>query len=380
MRLLRAAIFAWFCFAAVVALGWWLVAWAPVSEPFLSPAWQLPRTAVGLTIIGAALALYWRAWRETGRCFSHLRQECSPDYLAWLIRDLDSPEEWKRFNALHRIAAICGYPFGRLTHQTPSQLNALIRLHQEWMAARKQIGEDISINDVTIRIEKKSAPTALPAPMAERREKLGSPCPQPLELRCTLGKGHAKLAQQSARGHSFEVPMSNDYPPEPPRPVPVLRLTERLVNDVRGQDDGVFTRWADFVKDLMLDWDYSGDDDEPEPITDELPRMSEHQFVEALRGKVEETLQRIAQTINEAPTGKIIEASEEKVCRMLAELWTKALQLGVQMRLEAAEAEMSPGVKPQGEWAIRLRRMLAGGGGMSLANEAEQPTTGEPAA
>jgi hypothetical protein len=156
------------------------------------------------------------------------------------------------------------------------------------------------------------------------------------------------------------------------------RLTERIVNDVRAQDDGVFTRWADFIKDLMLDWDYSGDD-EPEPITDELPRMSEHQFVEALRGKVEETLQRIAETINEAPTGKIIEASEEKVCRMLAELWTKALQLGVQMRLEAAEAEMPPGVKPQGEWAIRLRRMLAGGGGMSLANEAEQPTTGEPA-
>jgi hypothetical protein len=158
------------------------------------------------------------------------------------------------------------------------------------------------------------------------------------------------------------------------------RLTQRLVDQVRGQDDGVFTRWADFIKDLMLDWDYSSDEDEPEPITDELPAMSEPQFIEALRGKVEETLQRIAGAINQAPTGKIIEASEEKVCRMLAELWTTALQLGVQMRLEAAEAEMPPGVKPQGEWAARLRRMLVGGSNLSLADETEQPATGEPAA
>src|SRR5262249_17273407 len=156
------------------------------------------------------------------------------------------------------------------------------------------------------------------------------------------------------------------------------RLTERLVDQVRGQEDGVFTRWADFIKDLMLDWDFATDEGEPEPITDELPPMSEHQFVEALRGRVEETLHRIADTVNQAPTGKIIEASEQKVCRMLAELWTMALQLGVQMRLEAAEAEMPPGAKPQGEWAIRLRRMLAGGSNLSLTDEAKQPTADEP--
>lgn len=155
------------------------------------------------------------------------------------------------------------------------------------------------------------------------------------------------------------------------------RLTERLVDQVRGQDNGVFTRWADFIKDLMLDWDFGPDDEELEPITDELPRMSEARFMQALRGKVEEMLYRMADAINEAPTGKIIEASEEKVCRMLAELWTTALQLGVQMRLEAAEAEMPAGTKPQGEWAVRLRRMLAGGSNLSLAEASERPAEAE---
>ena len=44
------------------------------------------------------------------------------------------------------------------------------------------------------------------------------------------------------------------------------RLTQRLTDYVRGGEDGLLTRWADIIKDLMLDWDVSQDEDEPEQV------------------------------------------------------------------------------------------------------------------
>ena len=153
----------------------------------------------------------------------------------------------------------------------------------------------------------------------------------------------------------------------PPKP---SALAKQLADRVRDQGENFLTRWADIIKDLLLDWDIAGEPDVPEPIFDELPPMSEAEFVQALRGKIEETLHRIAEAINHAPTGQIIAASEEKVCQFLAELYVTALQLGVQMRLEAAEAQTGrpPRTRPQGEWAKRLRRMMAGGADMPLGN------------
>ena len=49
------------------------------------------------------------------------------------------------------------------------------------------------------------------------------------------------------------------------------------------------------------------------------------------------------------------------VDRLFAELRDVALLVGLQMRLEAAEADAPPGQLPQGDWAKRWRRMKAGG-------------------
>lgn len=147
-------------------------------------------------------------------------------------------------------------------------------------------------------------------------------------------------------------------------------LAKQLADRVRDEGDNFLTRWADIIKDLMLDWDLSSEED-AEPIVDELPPMSEAEFVQALRGKIDETLHRIAEAINRAPTGHIIAASEEKVCQFLAELYASALELGIQMRLEAAESQSGrpPRTRPQGEWAKRLRRMMVGGAEMPLQND-----------
>ncbi len=156
------------------------------------------------------------------------------------------------------------------------------------------------------------------------------------------------------------------------RPHP-SNLAKHLADRVRDDGENILTRWADIIKDLLLDWDISSEEEEPEPIVDELPPMSEADFVHALRGRIDETLLRIAEVINRAPTGQIIAASEEKVCQFLAELYGSALELGVQMRLQAAESESGTPTKtrPQGEWAKRLRRMMAGGAEMPLENESQ---------
>jgi hypothetical protein len=147
-------------------------------------------------------------------------------------------------------------------------------------------------------------------------------------------------------------------------------LAKQLADRVREEGENFLTRWADIIKDLLLDWDISPDADDAGTAdgdlpADELPPMSATEFVEALRGKIEQTLHRIAEVINRAPTGHIIAASEERVCQYLAELYAAALELGVQMRLEAAQPRTGPPpARPQGEWAKRWRRMMAGGTGM----------------
>ncbi|MBL8792326.1 MAG: hypothetical protein JNM56_00325 [Planctomycetia bacterium] len=154
--------------------------------------------------------------------------------------------------------------------------------------------------------------------------------------------------------------------PEPtPTPAPV-RLTRRLVDRVRGDQRHPLTRFTELVRDVLIDWDILDDQDDATPPREDLPPMSPEAFVFALRYQMDETLRQVAEAINAAPTGDIIGGSEEQVCRLLAEFWAKAMERGVLMRLEAAEALLPPGERPKGEWARRLRRMLAGGGDMPL--------------
>ena len=73
-----------------------------------------------------------------------------------------------------------------------------------------------------------------------------------------------------------------------------------------------------------------------------MPKMSRRQYVALMRKKMEAILGQVADAINDAPEGFVIAASEEKVRDLFAEARQEAFELGLQMRIDAAESAFSP--------------------------------------
>ena len=75
---------------------------------------------------------------------------------------------------------------------------------------------------------------------------------------------------------------------------------------------------------------------------DNIPKLSRQQYIEAMRGKFEEILGGVADAVNEAPEGQIINASEEKVRDLFADFRRVAFEAALQARIDAAEAAFPP--------------------------------------
>ena len=73
-----------------------------------------------------------------------------------------------------------------------------------------------------------------------------------------------------------------------------------------------------------------------------MPKMSREKYVAALQQKMEAMLGQVADAINNAPDGYIIAGSEEAVRDLFADLRQQAFEMGLQMRIDAAEAAFSP--------------------------------------
>jgi hypothetical protein len=133
---------------------------------------------------------------------------------------------------------------------------------------------------------------------------------------------------------------------------------EKLVEELRRKIEAAFERVADAIKNAMLD----GLEEEPAGPgsgPSELPPLSRELFVKTLRGRVEEILGCVADAINQGSAEPGGVAGEERVGDLFAQLWQEALEIGMQMRLDAAVEELFPFGRPQGEWARRYRRMHA---------------------
>jgi hypothetical protein len=72
------------------------------------------------------------------------------------------------------------------------------------------------------------------------------------------------------------------------------------------------------------------------------PKMSRDEFIKRMREKVEEMLGQVADTVNEAPPGRVIAGSEEPVRDLFADLRQHAFETALQMRVDAAEAAFPP--------------------------------------
>jgi hypothetical protein len=73
-----------------------------------------------------------------------------------------------------------------------------------------------------------------------------------------------------------------------------------------------------------------------------MPKMSREEYLVIMRQKMEAMLGQVADAINDAPDGYIIAGSEEKVRDLFADARQQAFELGLQMRINAAEAAFSP--------------------------------------
>jgi hypothetical protein len=69
-----------------------------------------------------------------------------------------------------------------------------------------------------------------------------------------------------------------------------------------------------------------------------------------MREDFERTMRQVADAVNEAPDGHLIDGSEERVRELFAEFRQRTFQRAAQMRVEATEASaaFSPGKEPAG--------------------------------
>jgi hypothetical protein len=95
-----------------------------------------------------------------------------------------------------------------------------------------------------------------------------------------------------------------------------------------------------------------------------LLTMDKQQYVPAMQAECRRIMERVADAVNNAPTGNVISGSEMQVRDLMAELRHKAFELAVQMRIDSTESSFSAGEgcgrsTPSGQgsrWSWRAER------------------------
>ena len=72
------------------------------------------------------------------------------------------------------------------------------------------------------------------------------------------------------------------------------------------------------------------------------PTLSADALLEQMGGRFEQLCQGVTAAVNAAPAGQVINASEEKVRDLFADLRQATYQAAVQLRLDAAQAAFPP--------------------------------------
>ena len=75
---------------------------------------------------------------------------------------------------------------------------------------------------------------------------------------------------------------------------------------------------------------------------DPLPPLSPETLIAALRNQFEQLCHDVTAAINRAPTGHVVNHSEEPVRDLLADFRQAVYQTALQLRIDAAEAAFSP--------------------------------------
>jgi hypothetical protein len=79
---------------------------------------------------------------------------------------------------------------------------------------------------------------------------------------------------------------------------------------------------------------------------DPQPQLSADALLEQLRGKFETLCRQVADAVNQAPAGQVLNHSEEPVRDLLADFRLAVYQAALQLKIDAAEAAFSPDRPP----------------------------------
>jgi len=74
----------------------------------------------------------------------------------------------------------------------------------------------------------------------------------------------------------------------------------------------------------------------------ESPRVSKENYVASMRTEMEDLLGEVMEAVNEAPGGRVIADSEEKVRQLMHVFRRRAYERAVQLRADSAESAFPP--------------------------------------
>jgi hypothetical protein len=351
-------------------------------------------------IAAAIVAITALAVEGTDRCI-FLLSCCDPDYVKKCLRDLDSPTLWRKRLAVRTLADYLGgnigiiSPFGRfggcdlieleahagiikelwaakqaMVVECPSQPWLLQRLARnmkdsfwrlaqcriDWMISRFaesfRPSADIPGADVD-SVSASSEPLSLPGPL---------PPLEPERLIEAMEARTTKTLQESAQ-------VLNDAPAgilivDSEEPVGellaqlfleayqvelLLRMgsTQPNPSEIFSTDRGplqsfrffgeLVERAGNALKDALTDLNLLAEEVRAQPSSEDLPFMSPDEYVAAMRLHVEEAFKQFVEITNQTPTGRLLVAEEAGLCRIFAKLHAKALETGLELRLQRAE-------------------------------------------
>jgi len=75
------------------------------------------------------------------------------------------------------------------------------------------------------------------------------------------------------------------------------------------------------------------------------PRVPPEEFVESMRGEMEQYLKQVMEAVNQASDGEWIAGSEEQVRDIAAAMRQRIFEQAVQKRVDAAEAAFPPSTR-----------------------------------
>jgi hypothetical protein len=377
---------------------------APQAIDFVS--W-LPNIGVTAIIVAAMAVMTAVALEGINRCLILLSCWCDPQLIQEWIKDLDSPSLWRKRRALRTLtdylegnAGVIG-PFAwcgsaeleaqvaivknlwaarlAMVADCPSQGQLLQRLGRNMKESFWRLAQ-YRIDWMVTRIPEYFRPSA-DVPDADTQGQTAALFEESLSLPETLPPLEPSRLIEAMEARVRDTlqkaaQVLNDAPTgtlivDSEEPVGellaqlfleayqvalLLRMgslqvdaSEMFSTDRGGLSKGfrlfeeIVERAGNAVKDALLDLNLVAEEIQAKPTSEDLPFMSPDEFTAAMRPHVEHAFKQFVEITNQTPTGLILVAEEAGLCRIFAQLHAKALETGLELRLQRKETLWAAG-------------------------------------